>query len=313
MTPDRWQPEIQPLPASEDLFPGIDVLLLRLDRLHPQWGGNKCYKLHYNLQRAVERGYRRVLSFGGPWSNHLHALAAACHAQGLGSIGVVRGDETRALSPTLQDCQRWGMQLIPVSRAEYRRRQDPDWLVGWQHDYPDALVVPEGGDNDDGLRGCEDLGRWLSVQLGGIDLLMLGVGTGTTLAGVVRGLGDTAVRVLGVLAAPDLDGVRARVVQHCSDSGRFVLTDQAAAPGFGRLNPEQRAFWARFEALTGVELDPVYTLKTLYQLSAMARRAELPGVARVMVIHTGGLQGKRGFPDAPCGYNGSSSPDTGRT
>jgi len=278
--------------------------MLRLDRLHPQWGGNKLFKLYFNLQHARAGGYTQVLSFGGAWSNHLHALAAAAKASGLRSIGVVRGDEVRALTPTLQDAVANGMELLPVSRADYKLIRDPVWLAALAERYPDAFLIPEGGDNALGLDGCELLGQWLYRHPEQFDLLVTGVGTGTTLAGLARGMNTSRTELRGILAARDLDEVQRRVDALCSDLKiRVSLTDEYARPGFGRLNSPLKAFWSEFEAHADIQLDPVYTLKALYAISAWSLRGELAKNTRILMVHTGGLQGRRGFCSTPCGYN----------
>lgn len=279
---------------------GVEIHLLRLDALHPLWGGNKAFKLLLNLRRAIDRGSDTVLSFGGPYSNHLHALAAVGRAFGLASVGVVRGEEPRELSPTLRDALGWGMRLHFVPRSEYRGPAESGrapWLAA---KYPAAFIVPEGGDNAEGFEGCRRLGDVLTARARGrFDAIALACGTGTTLAGLAAGGGGLApAEVLGFLAARDARAVRRRIDAHLRRAGppwvaRYRLIDEFAGRGFAKLDPDHLRFLRDFEARHGIPLDPVYTLKLLYGLFCMTRRGELPRGTRVLAIHTGGLQGRR--------------------
>ncbi len=174
--------------------------VLRLDRLHPLWGGNKVFKLLPNLRRAEALGQRRVISFGGAYSNHLHALAAWGREHGLETVGIVRGEAPARPGPTLRDLHDWGMRIRHVSRAAYRRRVDPAWVEEITRDLRPALVIPEGGDNAEGFAGCRELGRSIAALPGNWDVIALACGTGTTLAGLVAG-GEAFV--LGIAALRD--------------------------------------------------------------------------------------------------------------
>ena len=147
------------LPAVETLHDplyaarGVTLGVLRLDRLHPLWGGNKVFKLLPNLHRAEALGLRRVISFGGAYSNHLHALAAWGAEHGVQTVGIVRGEAPARPGPTLRELHERGMHIRHVSRAEYRRRHDPAWVAQVTRELMPALVIPEGGDNAEGFAG----------------------------------------------------------------------------------------------------------------------------------------------------------------
>ena len=205
------------LPAVETLRDplyaarGVTLGVLRLDLLHPLWGGNKLFKLLPNLRRAEALGLRRVISFGGAHSNHLHALAAWGREHGLQTVGIVRGEAPVQPGPTLRDLHDRGMRIRHVSRAAYRRRADPAWVEELTRDLMPALVIPEGGDNAEGFAGCRELGRSIAALEGGWDVIALACGTGTTLAGLVAGSGAF---VLGVAALRDAAGITARAAGH---------------------------------------------------------------------------------------------------
>ena len=313
------------LPAVETLHDplyaarGVTLGVLRLDRLHPLWGGNKVFKLLPNLRRAEALGLRRVISFGGAHSNHLHALAAWGHEHGVQTVGIVRGEPPAVPGPTLRDLHDRGMRIRHVSRTGYRRRHDPAWVEALTRDLMPALVIPEGGDNAAGFAGCRELGRSIAALEGGWDVLALACGTGTTLAGLVAGSGAF---VLGVAALRDAAGITARAAAHlararadpdgcgqlpagpdssghglapATDPGaRFRVLERFAGRGFARVDAELAGFMAEFTARSGVPLDPVYTGKLFLGLHTLVGEGRFPPGTRVLALHTGGLQGARG-------------------
>jgi len=300
---DEREPEDSgfPAPAAVESLPeplfagsGVAVDLLRLDRLHPAWGGNKLYKLLPNVRRAQALGLRRLVSFGGAHSNHLHALAAWGHAHGWETVGIVRGAEPPEPGPTLLDLRDFGMRLRYVSRADYRRRADPAWVREITRDLRPALVIPEGGDNEAGFAGCRALGRAVDALQGGWDLIALACGTGTTLAGLVAG---AAMPVLGFAALRDATGIAARAAAHLeraglAGSGRFRVLDRFAGRGFARSDPALDDFIVA-AARYGLPLDPVYTGKLLLGLRTLIGEGAFRSGTRILAVHTGGLQGAR--------------------
>jgi 1-aminocyclopropane-1-carboxylate deaminase len=304
------------LPAVETLRDplyaarGVTLGVLRLDLLHPLWGGNKLFKLLPNLRRAEALGLRRVISFGGAHSNHLHALAAWGREHGLQTVGIVRGEAPVRPGPSLRDLHDWGMHIRHVSRAGYRRRADAAWVEELTRDLMPALVIPEGGDNAEGFAGCRELGRSIAVLEGGWDVLALACGTGTTLAGLVAGSGAF---VLGIAALRDAAGITARAAAHLAREGcrgpdssghglvpdtdaraRLRVLERFAGRGFARVDAELAGFMAQFSARNDVPLDPVYTGKLFFGLHTLIGEGRFPPGTRVLALHTGGLQGARG-------------------
>jgi 1-aminocyclopropane-1-carboxylate deaminase len=273
---------------------GVTLGVLRLDRLHPLWGGNKVFKLLPNLRRAQALGLRRVISFGGAHSNHLHALAAWGHAHGWETVGIVRGEAPAQPGPTLRELRAWGMRLRHVSRTDYRRRADAAWVRAITQDLQPALLIPEGGDNAEGFAGCRALGEAVDALDGRWDVLALACGTGTTLAGLVAG---SRAFVLGVAALRDAPGIAARAAAHLDGagvdaSGRFRVLDRFAGRGFARVDAALAAFIGRARS-AGLPLDPVYTGKLFYCLRTLIDEGFFARGTRVLAVHTGGLQGAR--------------------
>ncbi len=286
--------------GSEPVF-GVDfsaVSILRLDQLDKLAPGNKRFKLRRVFDRAALEGAERILSFGGAWSNHLHALAAVGHERGVATVGFVRGEQPARLSATLEEAADWGMQLHFLSRSEYRRRNAPDWQRALVSRFERSLLVPEGGADLDGLLGAVDITRLLPSRTLPRTVLVA-VGTGTTLAGLALGLaaGD---RVLGVSALRGAVDLEKRVQQLLATAAVDCQADWAICHdyhcgGFARVNPQLKAFMLAFEKQQAVPLEPVYTGKLLFAIHGMLARGELESGRELIAIHTGGLQGRRGY------------------
>ncbi|WP_167854791.1 1-aminocyclopropane-1-carboxylate deaminase/D-cysteine desulfhydrase [Mangrovimicrobium sediminis] len=297
--PDSLPPAlIQALPDVPVLGQSLaGVSVLRLDRLGGAAPGNKAFKLRYILARAQAQGLRRVLSFGGAWSNHLHALAAVGAELGLETIGVVRGGET----PTamLDDAQGWGMQLLPVSREDYRRRHDVAYQRELAQMHGPCLVIPEGGASAEGVLGCREIAALPGVDDPRWRRVVVAVGTGTTLAGLAAGLSRVG-EVVGVAAIRGGDDLAPRVREALA-----AIAAQAGVPwhiehgfhcgGFARADAQLRAFIPAFEHATGVPLEPVYTGKLLLAIHAQLAAGHWSPGDEILAIHSGGLQGRRGY------------------
>ncbi len=304
---------------------GIELLLRRDDLIDEQISGNKFYKLFYNLIAAKRQGYRQLLSFGGAYSNHLHALAAAGSRYGFQTVGIVRGERPDVLSATLQDAEAWGMRLVFVSRDNYRVVQQPDVPASAAlkaqitADYGSAYWIPEGGANLNGALGMKLLGEVTEQQLNGqYTALCLACGTGTSLAGVAAGITPHKLAVgfsvlkgdgdLGVRVASTFEGLISPSDEQQKSMASTKLDNRAGlasnwrvisgyhAGGYGKKHPDYLyRFWQEVEQEAGIALDPVYTVKLLWGITRLAQQGYWPKGARLVAVHTGGLQGRRGF------------------
>ena len=276
------------------------VSLLRLDQTGGLAPGNKSYKLKENFEEARRRGIRRLVSFGGIWSNHLHALAAMGREQGFETIGVVRGERAAgAESAMLQDARAWGMGVHYVSRSEYRRRNDGDYLAEMSARFAPCLVIPEGGANAAGTRGCLAIAELIRDLAPAVRRVVVPVGTGTTLAGIVAGL-DDEYEVTGVSALKGASDLQGRVEQALDASAfsamaRWCILHDFHCGGFARSNAQLREFMRAFEEGQGIPLEPVYTGKTLLAVHHLLQTPLWDSATPVLVVHTGGLQGRRGY------------------
>jgi 1-aminocyclopropane-1-carboxylate deaminase len=267
---------------------GLRLLLKRDDLIHPELIGNKWRKLVPNIEAC---GGRPLVTFGGAYSNHLRATAAAGRLLGLPTVGVVRGQELadRPLNTSLARCAADGMRLHFVDRSTYRRKAEPDVLArvlsaaGAQ----DAYVVPEGGSNAEAVRGCRALGEELR---GRADVVALACGTGGTLAGLAAGLGPGR-RALGI---PVLKGgfltAGIEELQTAAFGGRrgdWSLDDRFHFGGYGRTGPVLEGFTEEFEQRHGVPVERLYVAKLLYGLVALAEEGAFARGTTIAAVVTG--------------------------
>lgn len=279
---------------------GIELKVWRLDRLDPAGSGNKLFKLEGYLRAARVAGQRRVLSFGGAYSNHIHALALAGAAAGLATVGVIRGEPAAATNPTLSDARAAGMELHFVSRDWYRRHAGAADPVALRERFGDCYVIPEGGSGRVGALGCRALGEAIRAMAWRPDLVVLACGTGTTLAGLVAGLGD-ACAVLGIAVLRGGGFLRAAVPDQLRSLGagegaRWEIDTDSHCGGYARVTSELAAFTTDFCRCTGIPVEPVYTGKMLHALWQRIGQGRVAPGTRVLALHTGGLQGARGMP-----------------
>lgn len=293
--------QASPLQAIDNhLFPGIDLWIKRDDLLHTTVSGNKFRKLKYLLQDVAKDTL--LVSMGGAWSNHLHALAHAAQLCALPCLGLVRGlrNPHAALTPTLQDCADLGMRLHYLSRETYRQlRLSPTlWQTEIQEDPRRCLWLPEGGMSSVALRGVAELIDELDFIP---DTIVTACGTGTTLAGLVAGMQGQG-RVLGIAAVQNAHFLAPQVTTLLQQAAypawqNFEIRTDFDHGGFGKISPSLRDFCLRFEHDYHIDIEPVYTGKMLYAVHQLAHSHYFRPGERVIVVHTGGLQGKRGYPE----------------
>lgn len=274
-----------------------NVTLLRLDQQGGTAPGNKRFKLQGNIELARSQGVGTLVSFGGAWSNHLHALAATGREFGLQTVGIVRGERPDKPSAMLRDACDWGMQLVYVSREEYRRRNEPEYSAEIRRRFGPCLVVPEGGANAAGIEGCKAIAELLREVNMSDHKIVIAVGTGTTLAGVAEGLGPNfSGELFGISVLKGALDIESKVTAFTSAAcANWKILHDHHCGGYARVSPDLRAFILAFEEAHQIPLDPVYTGKALYAVHHKLVSGEWSGDHPVLFIHTGGLQGRRGF------------------
>lgn len=273
----------------------VEAAILRLDLIDPLISGNKWFKLRGHLAHAHANRAPGLISLGGNHSNHLHALAGAGKRFGFATAGLLRGEPQD--TPTVRDLQRLGMTLHWLGYGGYRARHQADFWAPWQARYPGWQCIPEGGGTAAGVQGCASIVEQAQAQLAALgwadyDAWWLAAGTGTTLAGlVVAEAGAHAVH--GALAVPRGHGV-GQTVEQLAGSVGYQLHD-ACRGGFGRFDDELLAFVARSERHSGVPLEALYTGRALLALHEQVEAGAFAPGTRLIFLHTGGLQGRRGY------------------
>ncbi|WGL17302.1 pyridoxal-phosphate dependent enzyme [Microbulbifer bruguierae] len=286
--------------VSSDVFPGVDLWVRRDDLLDPLISGNKGYKLIFNLLEARRQNTKTLITCGGAWSNHIHATAAAGQRFGFRTVGIIRGEAESYLSATLQDARRMGMQLHFVSRAAYRERHRSDFPRFAGLDVTNSCYIPEGGANLAGARGVGLLGAMIQqTQPIKFAECWVACGTGLTLGALGATLGQT-LKVVGVSVLKDRGSVERsanfwRSELDGGESGIDVRTDYHCG-GYARYPVYLDQFRHSFQCQTGIPLDPIYTAKLAYALQQNAIEGGGASCRRrkVLMLHTGGLQGVRG-------------------
>ena len=258
--------------------------MLRLDLVHPVVSGNKWFKLKGNAKAAIATGKSALLTFGGPYSNHLLATAYAAKEWGLRSVGIVRGQSTSARpTRTLQTCISYGMQLEPISKAEYAVVSHAKITEA----YPDAYIVPEGGANDQGVRGASEIARFIPAATTDVGV---SIGTSTTLRGLLSAV-PAGVRVHGFYVARDIERMEPLLRAVQASKGPQLHVHSVLDPRFGRWKPDALRFIRDFASLTNIPLDVVYTSKMMMKVEELLNSGFFGASRHVVCIHTGGLQG----------------------
>lgn len=259
--------------------------MLRLDKLHPLVSGNKWFKLKHNLAAAQSRENHQILSFGGGYSNHLIATAVAAQAEGLKAIGVVCGHyEEARMTPTLQHCVHAGMELVFLTKQEYAHAKVD---ASFAERFSDAFIIPEGGLNEEGIRGAGEMARFVPADITDV---CVPIGSGTSFLGLRRAL-PHSVRLHGFYVARDFEYAESLWVNQPEECRKSSCVHRVEDPRFGRWNRAAIDFIQDFFAATNVPLDVVYTSKMMAAVEALLRSHFFAANARIMCLHTGGLQG----------------------
>lgn len=265
------------------------ITLKREDRLHPTVSGNKFRKLKYNLLQAQAAGHNTLLTFGGPYSNHLAATAAAGKIMGFKSIGVVRGEEPRKPNPTLRFCQSQGMKLFPISRAAYKNKERPDFVRHLHDLWGSFYLIPEGGNNALARKGCEEI---LSEDERDFDVIACAVGTGGTLAGLIQSaLPHQTVVGFAALKNQNIE----QDIRQWTNKNRWIVNCDYTFGGYAKVTPPLIDFINTFNKNFKTPLDPIYTGKLLFGIFDMIKNKQWVWGKKILVLHTGGLQGIAGM------------------
>jgi 1-aminocyclopropane-1-carboxylate deaminase len=274
---------------------GIELWLKRDDLLHPIISGNKWRKLKYILEHALSLNIHTITSMGGAYSNHLHALAYVGKALQVSTKAKIRGEQPAVLNPSLQDMVNWGMQLEFLSRTDYRKLRNYQRHDALPELQTDEYWLPEGGAMPLALKGVAELISEFDMDY---DVVCVPCGTATTLAGVISAL-PVNKQALGFAALKGAsflyDDVR-QILKNtpCHNNDWSIQLDYHFG-GFAKVKPDLCSFMQKFEQTHDIKLEPVYTGKMLYGLYDLIRQGHFNAGQRIIAVHTGGLQGNRGF------------------
>lgn len=279
---------IQPLDPRWYGDAAAAVDMIRLDLLHPVISGNKWFKLKHNLRYAIEHKYDDILTFGGGYSNHLIATAAAAKKYGVRSIGIVRGNyNTTELTPTLKACKELDMELFFISREEYAKKEDEAWLKVLYKKYSEPYIIPEGGANDKGRVGAGEIAELIPEHYSHI---CVSVGTGTTFIGLRNNLLVTKT-VLGFAPMKKGSYIAEEIAPLIRNDNNWHIFDRWHFGGFGKWDNTLLAFMNQFYELNAIPLDIIYTAKMMYGVEALLKEGYFSKDSNILCVHTGGLQG----------------------
>jgi 1-aminocyclopropane-1-carboxylate deaminase len=254
---------------------------------HPFISGNKWWKLKYNLEEAARLGKKKLLTFGGAYSNHIYAMAAAANELGFELVGIIRGEETLPLNSTLAFAKGKGMQLHYVTREDYRKKTEPDFQKKLTDLFGDFYLIPEGGTNELAVKGVAEFANSLLRELK-FDYLSLPVGTGGTIAGIISGL-DAEKKIIGF---PALKGAQflEREIRTYTDKENWQLMYDYHFGGYAKSTKELTDFMEQFERAHNIPLDPIYTAKMMFGIFDLVKQGFFKRGSTLLIVHTGGLQ-----------------------
>jgi 1-aminocyclopropane-1-carboxylate deaminase len=270
----------------------VTLFIKREDLLHPVISGNKYRKLKYNILEAKLKGKDTLLTFGGAFSNHILAVAAAGKENNLKTIGVIRGEELITKideNPTLRKAQEFGMVFEFITREQYREKNDLRFIENLKVRYTEFYLVPEGGTNDLAVKGCEEI---LTEEDMDYDYICCAVGTGGTISGLIN-RSKPCQKVLGF---PALKGafLQKDICKFAKKTNWELISDYHFG-GYAKVNNELIDFINEFKQKYAIPLDPVYTGKMVYGVFDLINKNYFPENSKILLIHTGGLQGIEGM------------------
>lgn len=285
--------QIQQIDSSFLKKRNIYLGIKRDDLLHPLISGNKWRKLKYNLAYMQKINKTELLTFGGAFSNHIHACAAAGKEFNIKTHAIIRGPELDNNNPTIQFAKHCGMNLHVVNRIEYRKRHDTEYLYVLQERFPNAYIIPEGGTNEHALLGCQELVQSLPEH----NYLVCPTGSGGTLAGLIEGSASTT-QVIGIAVLKQAEYLSEEIKKlsaRANNQTNWQLLTEFHDGGYGKFSPELWQFCQDMGRTYNLPLEPIYSGKMMYALWQLIEQDYFPSGSKIIAVHTGGLQGLNGL------------------
>ena len=287
-----YKAEIQEIDLSTFTNQDLKLSILREDLIHPEISGNKFRKLKYNLLEAKKLGFNQLLTFGGAFSNHIAATAAAGKLHGFKTIGLIRGEELKDkidTNATLRFAKNCGMELHFISREAYREKNNSLFIEDLKNKFPSTYVVPEGGTNDLAINGCKEI---LFDQCDEFNFIASAIGTGGTIAGLI----EASKPHQHLLGFPSLKGdFLQKEVENLTKKRNFTIFNEYHFGGYGKVSDELINFVNDFKRSTKIQLDPIYTGKMAFGVNQLIKNHYFSDSSKILMIHTGGLQGIEGM------------------
>lgn len=275
-----------PLVKEHDLR----FIVKREDLNHPFVSGNKWWKLKYNLQEALRQGHDTLLTFGGAYSNHIFATAAAAKELRIKSIGIIRGEEALPLNHTLAFAESCGMKLHYISREAYRKKTEPDFIEQLHHQFGNFYLIPEGGTNKLAIKGCSEFASQLSQEID-FDYLCLSIGTGGTMAGMIEGL-EVSKKIIGFSSLKGGEFLEREISSMTSpEKTNWSINTKYHFGGYGKTTSALKSFIVEVKRNYQLPLDIVYTSKMFFGVLDFIKKGYFKKGSTLLVLHTGGLQG----------------------
>lgn len=273
----------------------MEASILRLDKLHPIVSGNKWFKLRYYIEEAINQSCSTIASFGGPYSNHLVALAYAAKENNVKSIGYVRATKEDAITPSLQEAQAYGMQLEFIGRTNFQEIKN-DLLKTNQHrsiDNNSIYFIDEGGYGEVGAKGAATI---LNEHCKHYTTIIAAVGTGTMLAGLINAA-EAHQEIIGIPVLKNENTIEGEIKSLLiNKENPFSLLHCFHQGGYAKTNPALFDFMNQLWTLEKIPTDIVYTGKLLFAVDSLLKENYFKEGSKILVIHSGGLQGNRSLP-----------------
>ncbi len=275
---------------------GVNLFALRTDLSNPIISGNKWFKLKYNLAEIKNKRKSTLLTFGGAYSNHIHAVALAGKLLNIKTIGIIRGEEYNPLNPTLSYAKENGMNIYYVNRKTYRERINHEFIQSLHKQFGEFYLLPEGGTNLLALKGCSEITDHIDIDY---DLVCCACGTGGTLAGIISGM-DEKKRVLGFAVLKGADFLKKDIEKLVFEYRRNKFSNWGVNQnfhfgGYAKINLELLKFVKRFKEINNIPIEPIYSGKVFYGIFSLIKENYFKRGETIVAIHSGGLQGLAGL------------------
>lgn len=265
------------------------VFVKREDQNHPFISGNKWWKLKYNLQEATRLKHDTLLTFGGAYSNHIYATAAAGKELGLKTIGIIRGEESLPLNRTISFAKSCGMHLHYFSREVYRRKKETEFIQSVHDQFGEFYLIPEGGTNELAVKGCAEFAVQLNSEID-FNYLCLPIGTGGTIAGIIEGL-DSSKKIIGFPVLKGAEFLINDINQLLSKpKNNWSLQLDYHFGGYAKTTLSLKKFIEEVRTTHQLPLDEVYTGKMLWGVFDLIKKGHFERGSNILALHTGGLQ-----------------------